>query len=83
MLAQLQHLHDVGMRELHGDARLVHEHGDELGVLAHGGQDLLDGEQPLEALDAEGLGDKDLGHSADGDPLEEQVFPELGRLAHG
>ena len=83
VLAEFHHLHDVGVRELHGDARLVHEHRDELGVLAHGGQDLLDGEQTLEALDAEGLGDEDLGHSADGDPLEEQVFPELGRLAHG
>ncbi len=83
VLAELEDLHDVRVRELHRDARLVDEHGDELGVLAHGGEDFLDGEQALEPLHAKGLGDEHLGHSADGDPLEEQVFPELGRMAHG
>src|SRR5439155_1600169 len=42
VLAELQHLDDVRVRELDRDARLVHEHADELGVLAHGGKDLLD-----------------------------------------
>src|SRR5207245_213632 len=83
VLAELQHLDDVRVRELDRDARLVHEHADELGVLAHGGKDLLDRQQPLESLHAEGLGDEHFRHATDGDPIEEEVFPELGGMAHG
>ena len=64
------------MLQLHGDLRLVDEHRDELFVLGDVREDALDGEQPLEALDAERLGLEDLGHTADVDPLEEVVLPE-------
>ena len=83
VLAELQHLDDVRVRELDRDARLVHEHADELGILAHGGKDLLDREQPLESLHAERLGDEHFRHATDGDPLEEEVLSELGGMAHG
>ena len=36
--------------------------------------------QPLEALDAERLGLEHLGHAADVDAIEQQVFSELDRL---
>ena len=82
LLSQLEDLDHIRVRELHGNARLVDEHGLEFLVLAHGGKDFLDREQPLEALDAERLGDEHLGHPADGDALEEQVFSKFDRLSH-
>jgi len=82
VLAELDHLHDVRVRQLRGDARLVDEHLDELGVLAHGGEDPLDGEQALEPSGAEGLGRIDLGHPAHGDALQQQILAELDGLSH-
>ena len=46
------------------------------------GQDPLDGDDLLEALDAEALGLEDLRHAADADALEQQVFPEWNGLPH-
>ena len=43
-------------------------------------QDPLDRDDLLEALDAEGLGLEDLGHAADADAIEQEVFPEWDRL---
>ena len=83
VLAELEHLDDVRVRQLHRDPRLVHEHVDELGVLAHGGQDLLDRQQALEAFHAERLGDEHLCHPAHGNALEEKIVPESDGLLHG
>ena len=82
MLPELVDVHDVGVVQLNADPRLVDEHRDELFVLRHRGEDLLDGEDALEPFDAEGLGDEDLGHAADVDPLEQQVLAEEGGLLH-
>jgi hypothetical protein len=75
-LTEVEDLGDVRVLQLHGDLRLVDEHRDELLVLGDVRQDAFDGEQPLEALDAEGLGLEYLGHASDVDPLEEVVLAE-------
>src|SRR5581483_5186289 len=56
---------DVGVLELHRDARLVEEHGDELLVLGERRQDALDRDGLLHATDG-GFGDSaiDLGHAS-------------------
>ena len=76
VLPELVDVHDVGVVQLDADPRLVDEHRDELFVLRHRREDLLDGEDPLEALDAEGLGREDLRHATDVDALEEEVLPK-------
>jgi hypothetical protein len=73
---------DVGVVQLHADPRLVDEHLDELFVLRHRREDLLDGEDPLEALDAEGLGNEHLRHAAYIEALQQQVLAEDGGLLH-
>ena len=78
--AELEDLADVGVVQLAADLRLIDEHLDEVGVLGHRRQDALDGEDLLEALDAEGLGLEDLGHAADADALEQEVLAEWDRL---
>ena len=80
--AELEDLADVRVRELAGDLRFIDEHLDEVAVLAHRRQDPLDGDHLLEAFDAIALGLEDLGHAADADAIEQQVFPERDRLAH-
>ena len=80
--AELEDLADVGVVELARDLRLIDEHLDEVGVLGHRRQDPLDREDLLEAFDAEGLGLEDLGHAADADAFEQQVFPEGNGLPH-
>ena len=79
-LAEIEDLRDVGVVELDRDLRLVDEHRDELFVLSDVRQDALDGEQTLEALDAEGFRLPNLGHAADVDAVEELVLSELDRL---
>jgi hypothetical protein len=77
--AQLVDLHDVGVVQLDADPRLVEEHREELGVLDHRRQDALDGEMGRAGI-LERLGEKHLGHSADIDSVEQQVFAEGNRL---
>ena len=79
-LTEVEDLGDVRVLQLHGDLRLVDEHRDELVVLGDVRQDALDGDQALEALDAEGLRLEDLGHPPDVDPLEEVVLAERDGL---
>ncbi len=74
---------DVVVLELRGELRLVDEHGDEVGVVGEVRQDLLDRDRLLEALDAPHARLPDLGHAADGDPLEQRVLAELARTAGG
>src|SRR5262249_4761568 len=45
-------------------------------------QDALDRDESLEALDAEGLRAKHLGHPTDVDALEQEVLAERSRLFH-
>ena len=80
--AELEDLADVRVRELARDLRLVDEHLDEVAVLSHRREDPLDRDDLLEALDAVALGLEDLGHAADADPVEQQVFPEGDGLPH-
>src|SRR5690606_30130623 len=80
--AEVEDLSDVGVFELDRDLRLVDEHADELLVRRNVGKNALDRDQPLEALDAVGLGAEHLGHAADVDPLEEIVLAERDGLLH-
>jgi hypothetical protein len=89
--AEVEHLDDVRVREAHGELRLVDEHVDEERALGELGQDALDDDDLLEALDAEALRLEDLGHAALAEPLEQPVAPErsslggfvVGARAHG
>ena len=64
------------MVELDGDLRLVDEALDELLVGAELGQDLLDDDRLLEALDLAQLAEEDLAHPPAGEAFQEQVTPE-------
>jgi hypothetical protein len=70
------------VRQLTRDLRFIDEHLDEVTVLAHRGQDALDRDDLLEAFDAVALGFEDLGHSADADAIEQEVFPKGNGLPH-
>src|SRR4029079_4270300 len=72
--AELEDLADVRVGELPGDLRLIDEHLDEVAVLAHRGQDSLDRDDLLEALDAVALGLEDLRHPADADAIEQEIL---------
>ena len=61
---ELEDLADVRVRELTRDLRFIDEHLDEIAILAHRGQDSLDRDDLLEALDAVRLGLEDLRHAA-------------------
>ena len=75
MLPQLEHLHDVGVVQLRGDARLVQEHLDELGLLGEVGEDALDDQQ---LRTRRRLRQEQLRHPTHREPLDEEVFPEGG-----
>ncbi len=77
---EIENLRDVGVRELDGDLRLIDEHRDELVVLSDVRKDALDGDNLFEPLLTEGLGAPNLGHSADVDPVEQEVLPKGNRL---
>jgi len=77
---QIQDRHDARVVELGADARLVEEHRDEGRIVGQRG------EQPLHRVApprlAAHLGEPDLGHPADGEPLEEQVPPVWDGVPH-
>jgi hypothetical protein len=75
-LPELVDRDDVRVGQMPGDLRLVDEHRDEVFVLRHRGEDPLDRDDLLEALDAERLGGVDLRHPADSEAIEEEVLPE-------
>ena len=81
VLNQLEDLADVRVRQLNGDLGFIDEHIDELLIFGDLGQHPLDGKQPLEALDPVRDRLVDLGHAADGHPLEEVVVAEFERFA--
>jgi len=74
--AQVEDTHDVGVRQLRGEPRLLQEHDQELFLLAELRQEPLD-DQPL--VLAPGLGRRgevDLRHPALGEPAEQPVRAE-------
>jgi hypothetical protein len=76
MLAEIDHLHDVGVRQRGADAGLVAEHLEEPGVERELRQDALDGEALLEAVRAGAAPDVHLGHPPVAEPLAELVGAE-------
>jgi hypothetical protein len=64
LFAELEDLHDVGVRELGGRAGLVEEAADEALVFGEVWQHPLEHHALFEALDADEAGEEDLGHSA-------------------
>jgi hypothetical protein len=74
--AEVEDLGDVRVLKLHGDLRLVDEHRDELFVLRDAGQNALERDDALEALDADGLRLEYLGHAPNIDAFEEVVLAE-------
>ncbi len=77
-LPEIEDLDDVRVRETNGELRLVHEHVDEVLAARELGQDSLDDEDLLEALDPVALGLEDLRHAALAEPFEKAVATEGG-----
>ena len=75
--AEVEHLHDVRVRERRRDARLVEEHLDEPLILVHRGQDPLDDGELLEAADAALDRQEELGHAPRCELAHERVPAEL------
>src|SRR5262249_9803390 len=80
--AEIEDLGDVRVAELHRDLRLIDEHLDELFVLGDVGEDALDREEALEALDPEGFGLEHLGHPAHVYTLEQVVLTKRDGFLH-
>ncbi len=70
---QLEELDDARVVQRRRDARLVEEHADELGLLREVREDALEHHH---AVAARVLGEEQLRHAADGEPLEQQVRAE-------
>jgi hypothetical protein len=66
LVAELEELDHVRVREPRGDARLVHEHRDELGILGEVAPELLDDRELREARSDRPLdgGEEHVGHAA-------------------
>jgi hypothetical protein len=78
--SEIEDLRDVGVGELHRQLRLIDEHRDEVGVGGDVGEDALDRDDALEALDAERLGAEHLGHAARVDAVKQRIFAERDGL---
>ncbi|MFO0631344.1 MAG: hypothetical protein U0168_00680 [Nannocystaceae bacterium] len=72
----VEHLHDVGVIEDRGQARLGQEHPHELGIGREVRQDPLEHEQLLEALEPGRTREVDLGHATRAQPTQQLVAPE-------
>ena len=79
--AEIEDLHDVGVREADRELGLVDEQIGEPFALRELGQDALDDQDLLEALDAEALGLEDLGHASVAETLEQAIAAKC--LVHG
>src|SRR5690606_38991236 len=73
---EVEYLHDIAVRELDGNARLVDEATDEPALPRGVGQDSLERLDLLESGDADGLHLVDLGHPALRDLLEDVILPD-------
>ena len=76
-LAEVEHLHDVDVQQLHADPRLVDEQAHELAVPGQVRQHLLDDQDLLEPGHAVRAGPPHLGHATRRDLLEQVVVTEL------
>ena len=76
VLADVVDLHDVLVVEARGEARLVEEHRDEALVSRVLGANPLEHDVTLEAFDAVGAPEQDVGHAARRQMLEHGVPPE-------
>ncbi len=82
----VEHRDHVGVVHLGGDARLVEEHGQEVGVLGELRVQPLDGHHPAEPLRAEEARQVDGGHAPARDGRVQDVTTDdglRGALAHG
>jgi hypothetical protein len=79
-LPEVQDLHDLRVRQLGGQLRLVDEHGDEARVGGQVRQDSFDDQRLFEPMRRVDLGAEHLRHSADGQLFEQRVAPERHRL---
>jgi hypothetical protein len=78
-LAEVEDVHDVGVREPRRDARLVEKHVDEglvVGILGEVRQDALDHALLLEPRRAEVAGEKHVGHASGGQVRQQRVLAE-------
>ncbi len=82
-LADVDDVDDVRMVEGRGEPRLGEEHLDERRVLGEVGKDELQHARLLEAGDAEGLREVELGHAAAGEATSEDVAADLGAGGQG
>jgi hypothetical protein len=71
--SEVEHLHDVRVREAHRELRFVHEKIRELLRFGELRQDPLDDEDFFETLDTEALGLEDLGHAPATESAEKAV----------
>ena len=79
VLAEVEHLDDVRVAEPSGDARLVDEHGHEVGVLGELGEDALHRDGLLEPERAGAPRDVNLGHPTGRDATDQGVRSERRR----
>jgi AmmeMemoRadiSam system protein B len=75
--AEVQHLHDVAVREAHRDVSLVDEHVAELGVRVDGAVNPLEDDGLLETVPSHLRRQEDLGHAAVRDPANDVVSAVL------
>jgi hypothetical protein len=76
-LVEVEDVHDVGVGEPRGEARLLDEHPHEVARGAVVAADELEGDLLHEPGRARHLGPEDLGHPARRDGLEESVLSDL------
>ena len=76
-VAEVEDLDDLRVRQLRRQLGLVDEHRDERRVGGQVRKDPLDDDDLLEAVRRDDLRAEDLGHSADGQPLDQRVAAEL------
>ena len=78
VLAEVEHLHDVGVVQLRGELRLVDEHGDEVRVAGKLREDALESEALAEPVRPLAGGDEDLRHTAHRETSLDDVGSDRG-----
>jgi hypothetical protein len=81
-LDDIDHGHDVWMTDARDDARLIHEHRDELGVLEVVRMQPLDRDRASEPDGAEQSPEMDRRHPARGELIEQRVPTNDERRGH-
>ena len=81
MLTEFKDACDVSVLKMSSNACLIDEHLYEIFVLHNVREDTLEGKDALKPVHTKGFRFENLGHSADIDPLEEQIFSKGYRIA--